>query len=112
MQPTLDFNKAIESDSICEQVLIRLILSGMYPIRRKSGGWMYFISEKGHYIGTPKDNDFNAYWEDVMYFKGEGQMSNEEREKVKSVDYLLTEEYIEHFEKWKNSVLAKNQSEI
>jgi hypothetical protein len=97
--------EAIQLTQINEQVLIRLIISGMYPLHRNKGGWMYFITEKGEYIGTPKKDDFEKYWTETLYFKGEGQMTPEEILEVRKIDYQLTEEYKDRFEKWKAKVL-------
>jgi hypothetical protein len=93
---------------ICDQVLIRLVMSGMYPIRRQNGkGWIYFITEKGEYVGTCKDADFNEHWKETLYFRGEGQLTEEELKEVRKIDYTLSEEYIERFNKWKLKVLGK-----
>lgn len=96
-----------EVNTISGQILIRLIMSGMYPLRKKSGGWLYFKNEKGEYIGTPLDDDFKKYWTQTLYFKGEGQMTEEEVKEVRTIDYQLTEEYKEKFEKWKAKVLGQ-----
>lgn len=93
---------------ISEQVFVRLIMSGMYPIRQTNGkGWIYFISPEGHYVGTPKSNDFETYWKETLYFLGEGQMSESEIAEVRKLDYQLTDEYKEKFEKWKAKVLGQ-----
>lgn len=93
--------KPTDSKSIHAQVLIRLILSGMYPMRTKRGRWIYLISDKGEYIGTPKRTAFDEYWQEKLYFLGEGQLSNEEITEIRKVDYLQNDEYIERFNKWK-----------
>ena len=85
-----------------EQVLIRLILSEMYPIRTKCGKWLYFFNEAtGEYVGTHKDNDFLAHWGKQLFYLGEGQLSIEEIAQVRKLDYLLTDEYKARFERWK-----------
>ena len=91
----------IHTGQIGEQVVIRLVISGMYPMRTKSGKWIYFINEAGEYIGTHNPDDFKFYWKDQMFYLGEGQLSEEELVEVRKIDYLLSESYIARFTKWK-----------
>ncbi len=92
-----------------EQVLIRLIMSGMYPLRTGSGKWLYLITSKGEYVGTCKDKDFKEHWQHVMYYRGEGQLTDDELKAVRAIDYTITDEYRAKFEKWKAIVLKTDQ---
>ena len=108
----MDNHKPADATKICDQVLIRLILSGMYPIRTGNGGWLYFITEKGEYVGTCKDSDFKEHWKDVLYYRGEGQLTEEELSEVRKIDYTLSEEYIQRFNKWKEKIINHYKTEL
>lgn len=62
-----------------DQVVVRLILSGVYPFYNTYGKFLYLLDEKGTITGTKQADNFNKHFDRVIYFLGEGQLSDDQK---------------------------------
>lgn len=66
---------------LCEQVVIRLILAGIYPFYiKKTNQFTYLIDKRDKIIGTTNSKNFADYYPNVMYYRPEMHFNDEERE--------------------------------
>ena len=66
-------------ETLDDQVVVRLILAGVYPFLDNNGVFKYLIDEKGKIIGTKKYESFEAKFGRSLAYLGEGQLSDEQK---------------------------------
>lgn len=92
-----DRKPVIETESLDDQVLVRLIMDGIYPFRNKeTGKFEYLKNEHGFYFGTSKKENFNQYWTREIHFLGEGQLSLEQMNSLAIIDKFRAIEKIKN----------------
>lgn len=80
-----------------EQVVVRLILSGVYPFMDKHGRFKYLILEPGKITGTKQYDNFKKHFTRELVYLGEGQLSEEQKKQLdrfgmrKDGDPVITE---------------------
>lgn len=71
--------KSIPTETLDDQVVVRLVLAGVYPFLDNNGVFKYLIDEKGKIIGTKKHENFEQKFDRILVYIGEGQLSDEQK---------------------------------
>lgn len=74
--------KGLPVNTLDDQVVVRLIMAGVYPFLDNNGVFKYLIDEKGKIIGTKKAENFEKKFGRTMAYLGEGQLSDEQKEQL------------------------------
>lgn len=74
--------KELPTETLDDQVVVRLIMAGVYPFLDNHGVFKYLIDEKGKIIGTKKYENFEQRFDRTLVYLGEGQLSDEQKKEL------------------------------
>ena len=85
----------LQANVLDEQVLVRVLLDGVFPFYNKEAkSFAYLLTPKGYFIGTDDSSNFNAHWTAQLYFLGEGQLTEYQKNEIKKTSLFVTIEKI------------------
>lgn len=70
------------TETLDDQVAVRLMMAGVYPFLDNNGVFKYLIDEKGKITGTKKTKNFEEKFGRTLIYLGEGQLSDEQKKQL------------------------------
>jgi hypothetical protein len=69
----------IGAETIDEQLLVRLIMYGIYPLyNHQTKKFNYLKNEHGFYFGTCKTENFNKHWHTAITYLPDGMLNEQQ----------------------------------
>lgn len=73
----------LKTEIMDDQVIVRLILDGVYPFySKKIDGFIYIVGDNNKVTGTKNKKEFDARWKRELLYLGYGQLSEQQKSEI------------------------------